>query len=108
MSEPHRNGYEAVFLEPGALTAALSWYRAVVPGAVSMERRESIEQPVLLIYGRNDIAAYVNSTVQARLEEYVSEDFESVALEAGHWLIQDEEEAVVLALMEHPECVRSL
>ncbi|MEZ7980594.1 MAG: hypothetical protein QMC74_12985 [Myxococcota bacterium] len=47
MSEPHRNKYEVVFSEPGALTAALSWYRAVAPGAVSKERRESIEQPVL-------------------------------------------------------------
>ena len=50
MSEPHRNEYEAVFSEPGALTAALSWYRAVGSDAVSKERHTSIEQPVLSDY----------------------------------------------------------
>ena len=106
MSAAHRTEYNAVFSEPGALTMALNWYRALDPDRNPMRNAPPVRQPVLYIYGKQDVPAYVNPEVQARLVDYVAGPFESIALDAGHWLIQDEEKIVLDALMKHLEGVR--
>ena len=106
MSDAHRAEYEAVFSEPGALTAALNWYRAMDPANLADARGAVVSQPVLYVYGRQDMPAYVAPPVQARLPAFVGGPLESVALDAGHWLIQDEEEAVLRAVLAHLQRVR--
>jgi pimeloyl-ACP methyl ester carboxylesterase len=103
MSEAHRAEYNAVFSEPGALTATLNWYRAIGRDSDPLRDTPPVRQPVLYVYGKRDIPAYVNPQVQARLVDHVAGPFESIALDAGHWLIQDEEKVVVDALMKHLE-----
>lgn len=107
LSPEHRAEYDALFSEPGALTAALNWYRALPESGLPEEVKRVVEQPVLYIYGRNDIQAFVAPSVQARLPAFVKGRLESIELDAGHWLIQDEEDAVVDAVMRHLESVRS-
>lgn len=106
MPEAHRTEYESVFSEPGALTAALGLYRAMNPARPPESAYRPIRQPVLYVYGRHDIATFVNPDVQARLPALVEGPLETVALEAGHWLIQDEEAVVVDHLMRHLAGVR--
>jgi pimeloyl-ACP methyl ester carboxylesterase len=101
MSQAHRDEYNAVFSDPGALTASLNWYRAMQVGRELMRDATPISQPVLYVYGDRDIPAFVNPEVQARLTDYVAGPFQSVTLDAGHWLIQDEEKVVVDAVMQH-------
>lgn len=95
-----RDEYNAVFREPGALTSALNLYRALPIGG-DMGFNRPTTQPVLYIYGSRDIPAYVNPKVQARLPSFIEGPFESLALDAGHWLIQEKTEIVVDRLMKH-------
>ncbi|MCR9095230.1 MAG: alpha/beta fold hydrolase [bacterium] len=106
MTDEHHDEYDAVFSEPGALTAALNWYRALAPEGPPGGDLPPVSQPVLYVYGKRDIAAFVNERVQARLRDYVEGPFEHVALDAGHWLIQDEEAVIVDAVMAHLARVR--
>jgi pimeloyl-ACP methyl ester carboxylesterase len=95
--------YDALYSEPGALTATLNWYRAFDPSSGAPGSVGPVKQPVLYVYGRKDIGAFVNEGVQARMPAFVEGPFETVGLDAGHWLIQDEEEIVINHVMKHLE-----
>ncbi len=103
MPAAHVAEYDALYAEPGALTATLNWYRALDPSSGGAANADPIEQPVLYIYGRNDIGAFVNEGVQSRVPAFIKGPFETFGLDTGHWLIQDEEETVINHLMEHLE-----
>ena len=103
MPAAHVAEYDALYAEPGALTAALNWYRAFDPASGAPGDVQPVEQPVLYIYGRKDIGAFVNEDVQSRMPAFVEGPFETVGLDAGHWLIQDEEEIVLGHVMQHLE-----
>ncbi|MGH0028905.1 MAG: alpha/beta fold hydrolase [Myxococcota bacterium] len=107
MSDAHRAEYDAVFAEPGALTATLEWYRALDPAAPDMTRLGPVRQRVLYVYGEHDIPVFVNAGVQERLPAFVEGPFERIALDAGHWLIEEQEAIVVDALMEHLATARA-
>ena len=106
MSASHRAEYESIFSEPGALSAALNWYRAMDPANLEAAAEAVVHQPVLYVYGRRDMPVYVAPSVQERVPAFVDGPFESGALDAGHWLIQDEEKAVVDAVLAHLQRVR--
>ncbi len=103
MPAGHIAEYDALYAEPGALTATLNWYRAFDPSSGAPGEAGPVEQPVLYVYGRNDIGAFVNEDVQSRMPAFVEGPFETVGLDAGHWLIQDEEEIVLDYVMKHLE-----
>ena len=103
MPATHVAEYDALYAEPGALTATLNWYRAFDPSSGAPGDVEPVKQPVLYVYGRNDIGAFVNEDVQSRMPSFVEGPFETVGLDAGHWLIQDEEELVLDYVMKHLE-----
>ncbi len=65
-----------------------------------------VSQPVLYLYGLRDMPVYVAPSVQERVPQFVDGPFESKALDAGHWLIEDEEKAVIEAVLGHLERVR--
>ena len=103
MPAAHVAEYDALYAEPGALTATLNWYRALDPASGTAGNSRSVKQPVLYIYGRNDIGVFVNDDVQSRMPAFVEGPFETVGLDAGHWLMQDEEEIVLDYAMKHLE-----
>ena len=103
MPAGHIAEYDALYAEPGALTATLNWYRALDPSSGAPGNVGPVEQPVLYVYGRNDIEAFVNEDVQSRMPAFVEGPFETVGLDAGHWLIQDEEVIVLDYVMKHLE-----
>ena len=95
-----RDEYLAVFSEPGALTAALNWYRAI---PLSFEVLEELTPPIrtstLFIYGTGE--GWVPPDYLERQREFMAGPYQELELDAGHWLIQPQTEAVVGAVLAH-------
>ena len=90
--------YLAVFAEPGALTAALDWYRAPEPFGFEVTEPE-VSLPVLTVWGNRD-PAVGRAGVEGQ-GQYMTGPFRHLELDTGHWLMETETEAVVEAVLEH-------
>ncbi len=94
--------YITVFSQPGALTAALNWYRA---NSFDLEQGYQgalfgpVWHPTLLIWGNQDIA--VGRTAVVRTEQYMKGPYRLVELNAGHWLIQEASDRVHREILSH-------
>jgi len=94
--------YVSTFSQPGALTAALNWYRA---NAVLLEKRRegpkfgAVEHPTLLIWGNQDIA--VGRVAIERTAQYMKGPYRLAELDAGHWLVQEAPERVHDEILGH-------
>mgnify|MGYP001069778037 CR=1 FL=1 len=94
--------YITVFSQPGALTAALNWYRA---NSFNLEEGYQgalfgpVWHPTLLIWGNQDIA--VGRTAVVRTEQYMKGPYRLVELNAGHWLIQEAFDLVHREILGH-------
>ena len=101
--------YLRVFAEPGAMRAALNWYRALSVGfgddAVVSGK---ITQPVLYLYGTKDLPMFVNERVRKEMPRFLEGPYQSFEYDAGHWLIQAKPGPVVERVMEHLEKYRDL
>jgi len=94
--------YISVFSQPGALTAALNWYRAN-----SFELKEGyqgemvgpVSHPAQLIWGNQDIA--IGRVAVQRTDQYMKGPYRLVELNAGHWLIQEEPDSVYNEILVH-------
>jgi pimeloyl-ACP methyl ester carboxylesterase len=86
--------YLALFSEPGAITAALNWYRATGP-----EDLESLSmtRPVLFIWGNQDPA--VGRAAVDGQRPYLPDDYRELELDAGHWLMETHAEVIVAAVI---------
>ena len=93
--------YLAVFSEPGALRAALNWYRARSAFLSGGEPAGEVVQPVLYVFGNRDMPVFVRPEVRELQLRFVTGPFEEVELDAGHWLIQEQPERVVDAVTDH-------
>jgi pimeloyl-ACP methyl ester carboxylesterase len=99
--------YLSVFSQPGALTAALNWYRA---NAVLLERRREepkfgpVRHPTLLLWGNQDIA--IGRVAVERTAQYMKGLYRLVELNAGHWLAQEEPERVHDEILRHLQANR--
>lgn len=110
--------YKAAVARPGALTAALNWYRANFPGRRRVAARPAgvapeggrdrsrsgrvdrhrVEVPTLVIWGERD--PYLSPRLAEGLERWVP-DVEVVRLpEASHWVLADAPERVSRLLEE--------
>ncbi len=102
-SEEERAEYLSVFSQPGALTGALNWYRGsggIQPDAMFGD----VATPTLLVWGNQD-SAIGRAGVEAG-ERYMKGPYRFVELDAGHWLIQEQFEAVSEAILGHLEANR--
>jgi len=94
--------YVSTFSQPGALTAALNWYRA---NAMLLEKRRegpkfgAVEHPTLLIWGNQDIA--VGRVAIERTAQYMKGPYRLAELDAGHWLVQEAPERVHDEILGH-------
>ncbi len=98
--------YHSVFTEPGALTGALNWYRAMTLGQdggtdLSME----ISTPTLFIWGNQDEA--VGRVAVKSQVEYIAGPYEEIELDAGHWLLTDLPKEVIEPIIRHLETYNS-
>lgn len=94
--------YITVFSQPGALTAALNWYRA---NSFELEQGYKgamfgpVSHPAQLIWGNQDMA--IGRAAVERTEQYMKGSYRLVELNAGHWLIQEEPESVYNEILVH-------
>jgi pimeloyl-ACP methyl ester carboxylesterase len=99
-SEAQRAEYLAVFAEPGALTAALNWYRGITAG---LDRGDEIAGSVAVdtrfIWGSREL--WVTPEALARQRELVTGPYSEVELDAGHFLLREKPQATVAAVLEH-------
>lgn len=91
--------YAARMAEPGALTAALNWYRAVGRGLHRLGAPRS-KVPTLYVWGSADPA--LSRAAADATERYVAAPYRFEILEgAGHWLPETNAEEVGRLILEH-------
>jgi pimeloyl-ACP methyl ester carboxylesterase len=88
---PHRvPDYESVLTRPGALTAALSWYRANFGNPTQRQRsfaRFEVSTPTLTLWGNRD--PFVGRRATERERELMHGPYRFAELDAGHWLMYE-------------------
>lgn len=96
----HERAYVERLSEPGALTGALNWYRALAtqpPEEVS-RARGLITCPTTYVWGRRD--AYLGRAAAERTELYVDAPYRFIELDADHWLPEKHPREVAEAILE--------
>ncbi len=100
MSREQREEYLAVFSEPGAFTAALNWYRAIGESlAATGDASPMVEPPVLFLWGSGEI--WVDEAARERQRPLIQGRYAELEIDAGHFLIEEQEEQVVGAILSH-------
>jgi pimeloyl-ACP methyl ester carboxylesterase len=83
--------------EPGALTAALNWYRATKASTMDVS---PVTVPTLYLWGTEDVA--VGSTAAQATEKYVTGPYRFAMLEdLSHWLCEEAGGLVTDLLLAH-------
>lgn len=95
----------SVLDQPGALSAALAWYRASDGHRrILSAAAEPVTVPTLLIMGRKE--PYAGAMAVALGEQIPIADYQRIDLDAGHWLVQERPaevtEAILDQLRRHP------
>lgn len=86
--------------EPGALTAAFNWYRATMTAeAAQADPGGETTTPTLFVWGGSD-AAVARYGVEAQ-RRYMRGPFEEIEVDAGHWLLREQGEATMAAVLAH-------
>jgi pimeloyl-ACP methyl ester carboxylesterase len=89
--------YLAPLREPGALTGALNWYRAI--SQADVEGLGPVEVPTTFLWGDQDPA--IGPVAAARCAEQVSGDYRFKALPGiDHWVVDAAPDALASAILE--------
>jgi len=90
--------YRAAWKQPGAVTAMLNWYRALLRKELPLAKQRRLAMPVRIIWGVNDAYAVADlATESAKL----CDDAKILFIEnATHWVAHDEPERVTRSLLE--------
>ncbi|OLT44605.1 haloalkane dehalogenase [Saccharomonospora sp. CUA-673] len=92
----HVDDYVERLSEPGALTAALNWYRAPNP----KERMGEVTVPTLYVWSTEDVA--FGSTAALATGDWVSGPYEFQMLEdVTHWVPEEAPEQLTALLLDH-------
>ncbi|MEV6609609.1 alpha/beta hydrolase [Kutzneria sp. NPDC051319] len=87
------------FSEPGALTAALSWYRAVDGDDLNIPCGR-VSAPTLYIWGSEDVA--LGRLAAETTKDWVDGPYQFVELPgASHWLPEESADTVIPLMLEH-------
>jgi pimeloyl-ACP methyl ester carboxylesterase len=86
--------YVAVLTAPGALTAALNWYRAMG----SAERVDPVAVPTTYVWSSGDIA--IGRTAAEGCASFVSGDYRFVELPGSHWIPEQQPEELARAVLD--------
>jgi pimeloyl-ACP methyl ester carboxylesterase len=97
MPEDQRAEYRDVFLEPGALTATLNWYRAIAASLDSAADTLLVRRPTLFMWGRQE--PWVRPDLLSRQRELVDAPYRELELEGGHFVMQEHPQRSVDAIM---------
>ncbi|MCH2043874.1 MAG: alpha/beta hydrolase [Saprospiraceae bacterium] len=94
--------YTERFAEKGCLTATLNYYRAnykmLRTGELAVDDFNTY-LPTLVIKGKDDMA--IGQACVENTKQYMKGDYELLLLDAGHWLVQEAENEVNKAILDH-------
>lgn len=96
--------YLAIFSEPGALTAAINWYRA--SGLATPPPAPTVSIPTAFVWGNRD--PVVGDRALQTQRRYFDGNLWETELDTGHWLMEAEARAVTDAVLDHIERHRNL
>ncbi|HZR81883.1 MAG TPA: alpha/beta fold hydrolase [Candidatus Binatia bacterium] len=100
MTPAQREEYLQVFAEPGALTAALDWYRAIGLSRQSAgDVSPLVTVPTLFLWGTRD-PAVSRSPVEAQ-RAYMKGPFREVELDADHWVMEEQGPRAIEEIRAH-------
>ena len=101
MSAEKMQEYIDVFSEPGALTAALNWYRAAfTTGSLDgVNQNADVFVPTLFIWGNQDTAVGRKGT--ELMADYMKGPYSILELDAGHWLLSEKPEQIIEPVLAH-------
>lgn len=94
--------YMDTFTRPGAMTAALNWYRAAFGGGTLQDDSANefkVALPTLTIWGNQDQA--VGRATTKSHNQYMTGYNRFVEMDAGHWLVQEKFEDVKGEVLAH-------
>jgi pimeloyl-ACP methyl ester carboxylesterase len=94
--------YESVFAQPGALTAALEWYRANFATRAQREQAFApfdVSTPTLTLWGNRD--PYIGRPATVRERDFMRGPYRFVELDAGHWLMHEAGDVCRREIMTH-------
>jgi pimeloyl-ACP methyl ester carboxylesterase len=92
------NAYTPVFEQPGALTAALNWYRASRGHTRALAGEDDgfdfgpVATPTLVLWGKDD--PYCRRMGVELAAQHMTGPYRLVELDASHWLVQEQFERV--------------
>ncbi len=87
--------YVAHLAEPGALTAALNWYRAMDAGLASTPRTQA---PTTFVWGAQDMA--IGRTSAETCGDHVDGDYRFIELDGvGHWIPEQAHDSLAEAIL---------
>ncbi len=96
--------YLTIFSEPGALTAALNWYRASGLDVQGVEGGLDVSMPTLFVWGNSD--PVVGDAALEAQRRHFDGNLREVELDTGHWLMETDAQAVTTAVLNHLEAHR--
>jgi len=88
--------YIAVLSAPGALTAALNWYRAIPLSPVLSIGKITV--PTMYLWSDADTAQLEQGA--RNTERYVSGEYRFEMLHGSHWMLDEQPDAVADLLLE--------
>ena len=95
--------YLSVFSQPGALHAAINWYRACNGHARALDDDSfvfgPVSTPTLLLWGKDD--PYVRRMAFDLAPPHMTGPYRTVEVDAGHWLVQEARDAVAGEAFAH-------
>ena len=95
---PEVDVFVAAMTEPGALTAALNWYRAMDPAAFAGV--PAVRVPTLYVWSTGDIA--IGRAAAEASAEWVSGPYRFAVLDGiSHWIPESAADALADVLLEH-------
>jgi len=92
--------YAERMAEPGALTAALNWYRAMpasIRGGEGADDSVHVSLPTTYVWGRADFA--LGRAAASKTADFVTGDYRFVEVDGGHWLPETRASVVVDAVL---------
>jgi pimeloyl-ACP methyl ester carboxylesterase len=100
LSEERAREYLEAMKEPGALTGALNWYRALPYEASAVRDAKAVTVPTLYVWSTGDVA--LGRKAAELTARFVSGPYRFEILEGvPHWIPEEAPDAVVRLLLEH-------
>jgi epoxide hydrolase 4 len=98
LSEEDAGRYRAAWRQPGALTAMINWYRAILRHTFERIAPGSIAVPVQIVWGRND--PYALPALAEASKALCANAALTYLPDATHWVAHDEPERVNAILLD--------